>query len=72
MPIATRLGRVVTYHEGLPTIRLHDHSITCLAKSLEKKKSTARMLTVIKRGRVAIYLEQFLSIKSYNPLIMYL
>ena len=32
MPMATKVGRVVTYHEGLPPIKSHDRLITWSCK----------------------------------------
>ena len=39
IPVVTKLGRVLTYHVGLPPIKLHDLLITRLAKSRDKLKS---------------------------------
>ena len=36
MPMATKLGRVVTYHEELPSIKSHDPLSRGLARSHDK------------------------------------
>ena len=38
--MVTKLGRVVTFHEELPLIELHDPSMTCFVRSRDKLNAT--------------------------------
>ena len=75
MPIATKLGRVVTYHEGLPPIKSHDPLITWSCKITWQTKFIITPLPKVamtrKLGRMVTltYLEGLLTIKSHNALI---
>ena len=72
MPIATKLGRVVTYHKGLPPIKSHDPLITC---SFEITWQTGNIISLLhiptatKLGRMMTYSERLLFITLLNPLL---
>ena len=65
MHMTTRLGRMVTYHEGLPPIKSNNPLIKW---SHDKQKTIISPLPQF-LSRVVAYLEVLLSIKSYNILI---
>ena len=67
MLVATKLGRVVTYHEGLPSIK----SRGMLQDQVTKKhyNSTTRVVMSTKLCSVVNCLDEFLPIKSHDPLI---
>ena len=74
MPMATKFGRVVTCHEGLPPIKPHDPLITWSFEITSQTKtvvSTTRVPVATKLGSKVTYLDGLLSIKSYDPLIMW-
>ena len=72
VPLATKLCKMMTYLERLPPIK-HMTLWPCgLATSWGKQKhyiSTTRMLTANTHGRIVIFLNGFLPIKSHEPLI---
>ena len=74
MSMATNLCKMVTYLDGLQPIKSNDFFITGLARSRDKLKlshlhNTGPMAT--KLGWIMTYLEELLTIKSFNPLIMW-
>ena len=73
VPIATKLGRVVTYLDGLLLIKLHDSLIMWSCEIKWQTKIififTTTLLMATKSGRVVTYFEGLLTIKSFNALI---
>ena len=67
MLVATKLGRVVTYHEGLPSIK----SRGIWQDQVTKKhyNSTTRVVMPTKLCSVVTCLDESLPIKSHDPLI---
>ena len=72
-PMATKLGRMMTYLDWLLPIKSHDHMITWSCKITWQTKVIIYPLTPIfmgiNFGRVGIYNEELASIKSLDPLI---
>ena len=69
----TKLGRVVTYHEGLPPIKSHEALITWSSNISWQTKfiinSTTRVVMTTKLGKMVAHLNGLLPIKSYDPMI---
>ena len=74
MPMAIKFGRVMTYHEWLPPIKLHDPLMTSSCEIMRQTKniSTTTLTLATKLGGMVTYLEGILLIKSYDPLITWL
>ena len=73
VPMAKKLGRIVTYLKGLLAIKSFNTLITFLARSRDKKNyyiPTTRVPMGTKLGRMITYLTGLLPIKSNDPLIM--
>ena len=69
MLVATKLGRVVTYHQGLPPIKSHNLLITWSGRIKSQNKAVyLHYITPMatKLGRVVTYLEELLRIKSHG------
>lgn len=71
MPIATKLGNMVTYREGHPPIKLPGTLITWSCEITQKTRnmSITGISMVTKRHMVLIYNEKLSFIKSHVPLI---
>ena len=74
MPMAIKLGRVVTYHEWRPPIKSHDPLMTSSCEIMRQNKniSTTTVTLATKLGGMVTYLEGILVIRSYDPLITWL
>ena len=59
MPGPIKLDRVVTYHEGLPPINLHDHLIMWYCEITRQYKTTTVCIAT-KFGRMVTYLRDSL------------
>ena len=74
MPMTTKLGSCVTYHELIPPIKTHDHIITWSRdvtwQTIYHHISTTAMPVATKLGRVGKYNKELPSINSNNPLIV--
>ena len=68
--MAIKLGQVVTNHEKLPLIKLHDFSMTCFGMSHDKLITLYLLLHQINehRGTPMTYHEGLPSIKSHTSL----
>ena len=72
VPLATKLGRMVTYFERLLTIKLYYTLVTWSCKVCEKQKSLYihnQGAYGYKIGRMITYLNVYLPIKPHHPLI---
>ena len=73
MSMVTKLDRVMTYHEELPSIKSHDPLVTWSCRNTWQTKwiyiSTNRVPTATKLGRMVTYFDGLLPIKSNDPLI---
>ena len=72
--MATILGSLVNYGEGPPQAKSQDPSITCSGDHVTNAKSyisTSTRPTATKLGSEFASDERILSMKSYNPLIMW-
>ena len=71
MPMATKIGRMVTYHKGLPLIKLNEPSITrsCRIRWQTNDISPQQVPMTIKLGRMVSYLESLLPINLLDPLV---
>ena len=72
MPMATKLGRMLTYLKGLLTIKSTTPWSRGLAKSHNKRNrytSTNRAPMATRLGRMVASLDGLLPIKSHDPLI---
>ena len=69
--MAPKLGRMVTYHEKLPSIKSHDPFITwsCLITWHTKGISTITIPITTKLGKVVIHHEKLQFIKLLDPSI---
>ena len=76
MPIATKLGRVATYCEGLPPIKSYGTLTTWVfLRSCDKLKALDlhyHNSVATKLGRMVTFLEGLVQIKSHYPLITWL
>ena len=74
MSMATKLGRIVTFHEGIPLRKSHDPLTTwsCEITWQTKNIFTTTKPMATKLGSVMTYLEGLLPIKSYDFLIIWL
>ena len=66
MPMATKLGRMVTYFEGLLTIKSFNALITW---SNEKHYISTIRVSMATLCRIVIYFDGSLPIKSHDPFI---
>ena len=72
--LATKFGRMVTYLEGLLTVSYLTFWSSGLVKSRDKKThytSTTRLPMATKPGRIIIFLDEFIPVKSHDSLIMW-
>ena len=71
LAMATKLGRVVNYHEGLPLMELLNPLFAWPCKITWQTKNiyTPRVLMVTKLGRVVTYHEGLPPMKLLDPLI---
>ena len=71
MPMATKIGRMVTYHKGLPLIKLNEPSITrsCRIRWQTNDISPQQVPMTIKLGRMVSYLVSLLPINLLDPLV---
>ena len=64
MPMTTKFGRVLTYHEGLPSLKSHDPLIMWFCEITQQTISTTTMPMATELGRVVTSLDGLLTIKS--------
>ena len=64
MPMTTKFGRVLTYHEGLPSIKSHDPLIMWFCEITQQTISITTMPMATELGWVVNSLEGLLTIKS--------
>ena len=71
--MATKPGRMVTYHEELLPIAVLNLLVTkfCEVTWQTEHISTAILLMTTKLGKLVTYYEEVPPIKSHNPLIMW-
>ena len=70
--MATKLGRIVAYHEGLPNHKVTQrpgHVVFKLTWQTKMLYSHNQSAYGYKLGRIMTYLDEFLPIKSYQSLI---
>ena len=76
--IVTICGRGVTYHEGIPPIKLHDALITCSFKTMWQTKNIISLLPesmvymATTFDRKITWFDELLSIKLHGSLITWL
>ena len=72
--MVTKLGKVVTYHEELPLIKLHDSLVTLLCEVTWQIKyfisCYINPIIATKHGKVVTYCERLPPINLNNPLNM--
>ena len=73
MPMTTKLGKMITYLDGLLTKEVHEHLISWSCSMMWSTKTIIifyiRVLIATKLGRMVTYLERLLTIKSFNTLM---
>ena len=63
MPMATKLVRGLTYHQGIPTIKSHDPLASWSCKITWQTKNIS---LAAKLGRMVTYLKLLLPVKSHD------
>ena len=69
--MATKLGKLVTYPEGLLPITSHNPLITRFCEITWRTKNFVSIATIsmaTKFGKVVMYLKSFLSLQQHGPL----